>query len=156
MPGCALPRGRQRFFGRARFAARAAEGRPDGGTEERGECVESAGIQNGGGPDHSEGGRSGQDRRRMRAGAFKGGEAVRRSVRLCGSGKEASYEEDTIFRLFSLTKPITSAAVMLLAERGLLELSDPVSRYLPQFAGMQYGRGREDWKRRPGRSPSGI
>ena len=55
--------------------------------------------------------------------------------------KKLPMKEDTIFRLFSLTKPITSAAVMLLAERGLLELSDPVSRYLPQFAGMQVWKG---------------
>lgn len=40
---------------------------------------------------------------------------------------------DTIFRLFSMTKPITSAAVMLLAERGEIDLRDPVSRYLPEF-----------------------
>lgn len=40
---------------------------------------------------------------------------------------------DTIFRLFSMTKPITAAAVMLLVERGQLDLRDTVSRYLPCF-----------------------
>lgn len=40
---------------------------------------------------------------------------------------------DTIFRLFSMTKPITAAAVMLLVERGQLDLRDTVSRYLPSF-----------------------
>ncbi len=41
--------------------------------------------------------------------------------------------EHTLFRLASMTKPITAVAVLLLVERGLLSLSDPVSRYLPEF-----------------------
>lgn len=40
---------------------------------------------------------------------------------------------DTIFRLYSMTKPITSAAIMMLLEDGKLDLLDPVSRYLPGF-----------------------
>ena len=53
-------------------------------------------------------------------------------------------ERDTIIRLYSMTKPVTAAAVMLLAERGDLDLWDPVSRYLPCFAGQkvwQEGKG---------------
>lgn len=46
-------------------------------------------------------------------------------------------QADTIFRLYSMTKPITSVAVLQLMERGLLGLDDPVSRYLPEFADMQ-------------------
>jgi CubicO group peptidase (beta-lactamase class C family) len=45
--------------------------------------------------------------------------------------------EDTIFRIYSMTKPLTSVAVLQLMERGLLNLDDPVSRYLPEFAGMR-------------------
>ena len=41
--------------------------------------------------------------------------------------------EDTIFRIYSMTKPITSAAVMMLCEEGRLRLSDPVSRHVPEF-----------------------
>lgn len=41
---------------------------------------------------------------------------------------------DAIFRLYSMTKPVTAAAVMTLVEDGLLDLQDPVSRYLPSFA----------------------
>lgn len=41
---------------------------------------------------------------------------------------------DSIFRLYSMTKPITSAAVMLLLERGVLDLLDPISKYIPTFA----------------------
>lgn len=40
---------------------------------------------------------------------------------------------DTIFRIYSMTKPITSAAVMLLCEEGKVRLADPVSRYIPEF-----------------------
>lgn len=41
---------------------------------------------------------------------------------------------DSIFRLYSMTKPVTSAAVMMLMERGVIDLLDPVSRYIPTFA----------------------
>ncbi len=44
---------------------------------------------------------------------------------------------DTIIRLYSMSKPITAAAVMVLAERGEVDLWDPVSRYLPCFAGQK-------------------
>lgn len=42
-------------------------------------------------------------------------------------------KEDTIFRLFSMTKPVTAAAAMILLERGEIELSDPLKWYLPTF-----------------------
>jgi len=42
-------------------------------------------------------------------------------------------EEDTIFRIYSMTKPITSVAVMMLYERGLFQLRDPVHKYIPAF-----------------------
>lgn len=42
-------------------------------------------------------------------------------------------EDDTIFRIYSMTKPITSAAVMRLYERGSLQLDDPASEYIPGF-----------------------
>lgn len=44
---------------------------------------------------------------------------------------------DSIFRLYSMTKPVTSAAVMLLMERGVIDLLDPVSKYIPTFADMK-------------------
>lgn len=40
---------------------------------------------------------------------------------------------DTLFRIVSMTKPLTSTAVMLLYEQGKLLLSDPVSKYIPEF-----------------------
>jgi CubicO group peptidase (beta-lactamase class C family) len=46
---------------------------------------------------------------------------------------------DAIFRIGSMTKPITSLAIMTLAEEGRLEIAYPVSRYLPEFKGLQVG-----------------
>lgn len=45
--------------------------------------------------------------------------------------------EDAIFRIYSMTKPITSVAALMLVEEGRLRLDDPVARYLPGFAGLQ-------------------
>ena len=47
---------------------------------------------------------------------------------------------DAIFRIYSMTKPLTSLAALQLAERGQLLLSDPVSKYLPAFAHVQVAR----------------
>jgi CubicO group peptidase (beta-lactamase class C family) len=44
---------------------------------------------------------------------------------------------DTIFRIYSMTKPIVSLAVMMLVEEGHLLLDDPVSRHLPEYAGQK-------------------
>ncbi|MET9826562.1 MULTISPECIES: serine hydrolase domain-containing protein [Streptomyces] len=41
---------------------------------------------------------------------------------------------DTLWRIYSMTKPVTSVAVLTLVEEGLLSLDDPVDRYLPAFA----------------------
>ena len=41
---------------------------------------------------------------------------------------------DTIWRIYSMTKPITSVAAMMLVEQGRMELADPISRWLPEFA----------------------
>ncbi len=45
-------------------------------------------------------------------------------------------EADDIYRIFSMTKPITSVAVMMLYEEGHFFLTDPVGRYLPELAGL--------------------
>jgi CubicO group peptidase (beta-lactamase class C family) len=51
-------------------------------------------------------------------------------------------ELDTRWRIFSMTKPITSVAAMMLYEEGAFELTDPISRWLPEFADMRvYRRG---------------
>ena len=47
------------------------------------------------------------------------------------------YRVDAIFQIYSMTKPITSVAALLLMEEGRLMLDDPVSRFLPEFGHMQ-------------------
>jgi CubicO group peptidase (beta-lactamase class C family) len=54
--------------------------------------------------------------------------------------------EDAIFRIYSMTKPITSVALMTLYERGYFQLNDPVSRFFPAWKGQRVwksGRGAE-------------
>lgn len=46
---------------------------------------------------------------------------------------ERPIARDSIFRLYSMSKPVTATAVMLLLERGEIDLFDPVSRYIPGF-----------------------
>ncbi|MEK6636906.1 MAG: serine hydrolase domain-containing protein [Pseudomonadota bacterium] len=58
---------------------------------------------------------------------------------LIGRGDEVAHlwtsgvEEDAIFRIMSMTKPITSIALMQLVEQGKVALSDPVAKYIPEF-----------------------
>jgi CubicO group peptidase (beta-lactamase class C family) len=51
---------------------------------------------------------------------------------------------DTIHRIYSMSKPITSVAVMMLYEEGRFQLNDPVAKYLPEFAKMQLGMEEKD------------
>lgn len=46
-------------------------------------------------------------------------------------------KEDSIYKIYSMTKPITTVAVMQLYEKGLIDLYDPVDKYLPGFAHMK-------------------
>jgi CubicO group peptidase (beta-lactamase class C family) len=48
-----------------------------------------------------------------------------------------TMKADAIFRIYSMTKPIVSLAALMLAEEGRLQLGEPVSRYLPEFAGQK-------------------
>src|SRR3954447_18477741 len=43
-------------------------------------------------------------------------------------------EADTIFRIYSMTKPVTSVAAMMLWEQGRFDLNDPISTWLPEFS----------------------
>jgi CubicO group peptidase (beta-lactamase class C family) len=54
----------------------------------------------------------------------------------------APIETGTLFRIYSMTKPITSVAAMMLYEQGAFELTDPVSQYIPSFEDMRvYEKG---------------
>ena len=52
--------------------------------------------------------------------------------------------EDTIWRIYSMTKPITGVALMSLYERGNFQLLDPVTRFIPQWAQMKVAERAED------------
>jgi CubicO group peptidase (beta-lactamase class C family) len=56
---------------------------------------------------------------------------------------------DAIFPIHSVTKTITSVAAMMLVDRGKIALDDPVSKYIPSFAGMKVGVERKDESGRP-------
>ncbi len=55
-------------------------------------------------------------------------------------------EPDTVWRIYSMTKPVTSVAAMMLYEEGGFELTDPVSRYIPAFADPRVFAGGTDLK----------
>jgi CubicO group peptidase (beta-lactamase class C family) len=56
---------------------------------------------------------------------------------------------DAIFPIHSVTKTITSVAAMMLVDRGRISLDDPVSKYIPSFAGMKVGVEKKDELGRP-------
>jgi CubicO group peptidase (beta-lactamase class C family) len=53
-----------------------------------------------------------------------------------GPGQTTPMSEETIFRIFSMTKPIVTVAAMTLVEDGKLSVDDPVSKYLPEYANL--------------------
>lgn len=84
------------------------------------------------------------DDRYIKAGRFKGlqfllareGEPVH-FTSLGMRGEDGQHvAEDTLFRIASMTKPITSVAIMMLVEEGSIALDDPVHRVLPEFKGI--------------------
>lgn len=80
--------------------------------------------------------------------AVSSGETAGCSILIGRDGREVLYfgagdadreakkpiRRDTIFRLYSMSKPLTGVAVMLLMQDGKLDLNDPVERYIPTFA----------------------
>lgn len=72
--------------------------------------------------------------------------------------KKQPLRRDAIFRLYSMSKPITSVAIMMLAERGKLRLDDPVSKYLPELANVRIyaSGGVDDMVTEPVRRPMTI
>lgn len=52
-------------------------------------------------------------------------------------GSSTPIDEQTIFRIYSMTKPIVSVAIMTMVEDGIMNLDDPVSKFIPEFADLQ-------------------
>ena len=50
-------------------------------------------------------------------------------------------QSDTIFRIYSMTKPITSIALMMLYEEGKFRLGDPVAKFIPEFKDLKVAAG---------------
>jgi CubicO group peptidase (beta-lactamase class C family) len=64
---------------------------------------------------------------------YKGEEIFYHEDGLADIDAGAPIKRDSIFRLYSMTKPVTATAVMMLLERGEIDLFDPVSKFLPGF-----------------------
>jgi CubicO group peptidase (beta-lactamase class C family) len=60
------------------------------------------------------------------------------------SRKADPVQKDSIFRIYSMTKPVTGVAMMMLFEEGKWRLDDPVSRYIPEFAKLKVYTGKND------------
>lgn len=56
-------------------------------------------------------------------------------------GRTSPMREDSIFRIYSMTKTVTTVAVLMLMEEGKLSLDDPVARHLPEFSNLQVFEG---------------
>ena len=69
--------------------------------------------------------------------ARRGQVALLGSVGVQDPATGAVMQSDSIFRIYSMTKPVVSVAVMMLLERGQLLLSDAVSQHLPEYANQQ-------------------
>lgn len=67
----------------------------------------------------------------------KGQIAYERAFGLQDSDKRTAMQPDAIFRIASMSKPITSLAILMLNEEGRLSIADPVEKYLPEFKGLQ-------------------
>jgi len=50
--------------------------------------------------------------------------------------RDVALREDTVFRIYSMTKPVTSVALMTLVEEGLIALDDPVAKHIPEWANL--------------------
>jgi len=69
---------------------------------------------------------------------FDEGQTVyHKSFGLADRERNITVNSDTVYRVYSMTKPVTSALIMNLVEQGKVELSDPASKFIPQLAEMK-------------------
>jgi CubicO group peptidase (beta-lactamase class C family) len=59
-------------------------------------------------------------------------------------GSGTPMKSDSLFRIYSMTKPLAAAGAMMLVEEGKMQLTDPVSKFLPVFKGQQVSVARSD------------
>jgi CubicO group peptidase (beta-lactamase class C family) len=72
--------------------------------------------------------------------ARRGEVALLSPLGLMDRERKKPMRTDTIFRIYSMTKPVTSVALMMLYERGAFSLADPVHRYIPAWANLRVHR----------------
>lgn len=70
----------------------------------------------------------------------RGNGALRRFYSKEKRVSDEKSDDELIYRLASMTKPVTAAAALIQIDRGLLKLDDPVSKYIPSFSDMAVGR----------------
>jgi len=58
--------------------------------------------------------------------------------------KTDAVQKDSIFRIYSMSKPVTGVAMMMLYEEGKWQINDPVSKYIPEFARLKVYTGKND------------
>jgi CubicO group peptidase (beta-lactamase class C family) len=71
------------------------------------------------------------------------------SVGLLDPETRAPMTKDAIFRIYSMSKPITSVAVMMLYEQGKITLEEPIAKYIPAFKSMKVGVETKDADGKP-------
>lgn len=67
----------------------------------------------------------------------KGQVIFRESYGYADRENQVPMKDDTIFKLYSMSKPVTSAAAMIAVEKGLIGIQDPVSKYLPEYGNLK-------------------
>ena len=65
------------------------------------------------------------------------GVSLLETVGRLGPDSDHPIDEQSIFRIYSMTKPVVSVAIMSMVEDGLLSLDDPLERFIPEFANLQ-------------------
>jgi CubicO group peptidase (beta-lactamase class C family) len=78
----------------------------------------------------------------------RGALAHHSTLGLADRERERPVAEDTIWRIYSMTKPITAVALMTLYERGHFQLTDPVSRFIPEWRDLRVAEGGPGGERR--------
>jgi CubicO group peptidase (beta-lactamase class C family) len=71
------------------------------------------------------------------------GEVIQRNYGYMDLDSREPMRADAMFRLYSMTKPIASVALLTLYERGLFQLTDPLDKYIPQFANLEVYAGKD-------------
>jgi CubicO group peptidase (beta-lactamase class C family) len=88
----------------------------------------------------------------------KGQIAHRSALGLRDRERGKPITDDTIFRIYSMTKPIASVALMQLYERGLVQLDDPIHRYIPSWQQLRVYRSGSypEFQTTPGERPMSV